>query len=233
MELVVAQSDDNVDLGEEVRPRLNSAESSIIIKEFIMLKSLDVVSSGQYRKFVLRKKDLCEKWALQMHDNYHMMTVEVRNLGKYAAMAKSQGFIHIALVCTKLSNCVECPHVHKTGWNTCLITKVQCMECIRINSANEAVPLYVHARFLRFCLSFWYTSRFDHVLRRLVRGKYTKIFCDEYTLSDVSAMIYADEDITTGVVDNFIHALAHVHATMRTLLKIPQRGSETLSNFVI
>ena len=58
MELVVAQSDDNVDLGEEVRPRLNSAESSIIIKEFIMLKSLDVVSSGQYRKFVLRKKDL-------------------------------------------------------------------------------------------------------------------------------------------------------------------------------
>ena len=219
--------------GGEVRHILGSTESSLIIKEFIMLKSLDVVSSGQYRKFVLRKKDLCEKWALQMHDNYHMMTVEVRNIGKYVAMAKSQGFIHIALVCTKLLHCVECPHVQKSGWNTCVITKVQCMDCIRVNSVNEAAPLFVHARFLRFCLSFWYTSRFDHVLRRLVRGKYTKVFCDEYTLSEVSAMIYADTEITTGVVDNFVHALAHVHATMQTLLKIPQRGSETLSNFVI
>ncbi len=92
--------------GGEARHLLGSTESYLIIKEFIMLKSLDVVSSGQYRKFVLRKKDLCEKWALQMHDNYHMMTVEVRNIGKYVAMAKSQGFVHIALVCTTLTHCV-------------------------------------------------------------------------------------------------------------------------------
>ena len=217
----------------EKKHRLNSTESAMIVREFIMLKALDVVSSGQYRKFVLRKKDLCEKWALQMHDNYHMMTIEVRNPGKYTAMAKSQGFIHVALVCTKLLNCVECPQTQKSGWNTCIITKVQCMDCVRVNSASEAVAVFVHPRFLRFCLSFWYTSRFDHVLRRVVRGKYTKVFSDEYTLSQVSAMIYSDTEITVGVVDNFIHALAHVHATMQQLLKIPQRGSETLSNFVI
>ena len=217
----------------DTRVRLNSTESNLIVKEFIMLKSLDVVSSGQYRKFVLRKKDLCEKWAIQMHDNYHMMTVEVRNLTKYTAMARSQGHVDIAIVCTKLLHCVECPHSQKSGWNTCVITKVQCLDCVRVNTASETTPVFVHPRFLRFCLSYWYTSRFDHVLRRIVRGKYTKALCDEYTLSQVSAMIYADTDITTGVVDNFLHALAHVHATMQGLLGIPKRGSETLSNFLI
>ena len=222
-----------VDNSIDTRVRLNSTESNLIVKEFIMLKSLDVVSSGQYRKFVLRKKDLCEKWALQMHDNYHMMTVEVRNLTKYTAMARSQGHVDIAIVCTKLLHCVECPHSQKSGWNTCVITKVQCLDCVRVNTASETTPVFVHPRFLRFCLSYWYTSRFDHVLRRIVRGKYTKALCDEYTLSQVSAMIYADTDITTGVVDNFLHALAHVHATMQGLLGIPMRGSETLSNFLI
>jgi hypothetical protein len=46
-------------------------------------------------------------------------------------------------------------------------------------------------------------------------------------------MINTDVDIVVSVVDNFIHALAHVHGTMQTLLQIPKRGSETLSNFVI
>jgi hypothetical protein len=231
MDIVATESPPTPDV--EKRHRLGNSDSLIIVREFIMLKALDVVSSGQYRKFVLRKKDLCEQWALQMHDNYHLMTIEVRNLAKYTAMAKSQGFIHIALVCSKLLNCVECPHTQKSGWNTCIITKVQCMDCVRVNSASEAVAVFVHPRFLRFCLSYWYTSRFDHVLRRVVRGKYTKIFCDDHTLSEISAMIYADTEITAGVVDNFIHALTHVHATMQVLLKIPQRGSETLSNFVI
>lgn len=212
---------------------LSSKEAAVIVREFVLLKAFDVVSSGQYRKFVLRKKDLCEGWAMRMHDNYHAMTVEVRNLAKYVSMARSQGHMEVATVCTKLLNCLECPHVHETGWNTCSITKVQCVGGVRVNAMSEATPIFVHPRFLRFCLSFWYTSRFDHVLRRVVRGKYTKIFCDDYTLSQVSAMIYADTDIVTGVVDNFIHALTHVHATMHKFLGIPARGSETLSNFVI
>jgi hypothetical protein len=212
---------------------LKSAEAAVMVKEFIMLKAFDVVSSGQYRKFVLKKKDLCETWAMTMHDNYHCLTQEVRNLSKYTTLARSQGHIDIALVCTKLLNCAECPHTHDSGWNTCTITKVQCVGGVRINSASEAIAIFVHPRFLRFCLSFWYTSRFDHVLRRVVRGKYTKLFCDDYSLSEISSMISADPDIVTGVVDNFINALIHVHATMHILLKIPTRGSETLSNFVI
>jgi hypothetical protein len=204
-----------------------------MVKEFVMLKAFDVVSSGQYRKFVLRKKDLCEQWAMTMHDNYHCLTQEVRNLSKYVTLARSQGHIDIALVCSKLSNCTECPHTHDSGWNTCTITKVQCVGGVRVNSANEATAIFVHPRFLRFCLSFWYTSRFDHVLRRVIRGKYTKVLCDEHSLSEISSMISTDDDIVTGVVDNFINALLHVHSTMHTLLKIPTRGSETLSNFVI
>lgn len=212
---------------------LSSNDASLIVKEFVLLKAFDIVSSGQYRKFVLRKKDLCESWAMRMHDNYHAMTLEVRNLAKYASMARSQGHMEVATVCTKLSNCLECPHIQTSGWNTCSITKVQCVGGVRVNSLSEGTPVFVHPRFLRFCLSFWYTSRFDHVLRRIVRGKYTKVFCDNYTLSEISSMIYADTDIINGVVENFVHALTHVHATMQKLLDIARRGSETLSNFVI
>ncbi|KAJ1467589.1 hypothetical protein T484DRAFT_1755740 [Baffinella frigidus] len=185
---------------------INSKEAVIIVKDFVLLKSFDVVSSGQYRKFVLRKKDLCDQWAMTMHDNYHIMILEIRNLSKYAMLAKSQGHMEVAIVCTKLLNCNECPFEETSGWNTCTITKVQCMGGVRVNSASESTPVVVHPRFLRFCLSFWYTSRFEHVLRRVVRGKYTKTYCDQYTLSEVSATIHADTEIVGAAVDNFLHA---------------------------
>ena len=212
---------------------IKSKQAGIMVKDFVLLKSFDVVSSGQYRKFVLRKKDLCEQWAMTMHDNYHNVMLEVRNLGKYSGMARSQGHMEIATVCSKLLLCAECPQEDNTGWNTCSITKVQCVGGVRVNSINESVPIIVHPRFLRFCLSFWYASRFEHVLRRVVRGKYTKVYCDDYTLSEISAMINVDQDIVNLAVENFVNALEHVHGTMNNLLVIPQRGSETLSNFHI
>jgi len=213
---------------------INNKEAAMIVRDFVLLKAFDVVLSGQYRKFVLRKKNLCDEWAMTMHDNYHMMMLEVRSLSKYTVMARSQGHMEVAMVCNKLLHCMECPHVESSGWNTCSITKVQCVGGVRVNSASETTAIIVHPRFLRFCLSFWYTSRFEHVLRRIVRGKYTKIYCDQYSLSQVSATINADTEIVEGVVGNFIHALAHVHRTMHKLLEIPPtRGSETLSNFAI
>ena len=212
---------------------IKSKQAEIMVKDFVLLKSFDVVSSGQYRKFVLRKKDLCEPWAMTMHDNYHNVMLEVRNLAKYSGMARSQGHMEIATVCSKLLLCTECPQEDKTGWNTCSITKVQCVGGVRVNSTSENVPIIVHPRFLRFCLSFWYSSRFEHVLRRVVRGKYTKIYCDDYTLSEISAMINVDTDIINLAIDNFVNALAHVHGTMNKLLIIPTRGLETLSNFHI
>jgi len=210
-----------------------SADVTIMVKDFVLLKSFDVVSSGQYRKFVLRKKDLCEQWAMKMHDNYHNIITEIRNLAKYSVLARSQGFMEIATVCAKLITCVECPQEDKNSWTTCTITKVQCMGGVRVNSSSESVPIVVHPRFLRFCLSFWYTSRFEHVLRRVVRGKYSKTYCDEYTLSQISEMITRDVDVVKTAVDNFVHALAHVHATMHNLLSIPKNGSDTLSIFSV
>jgi hypothetical protein len=212
---------------------ISSASALASVKNFVTLKSFDVVSSGQYRKFVLRKKDLCENWAMTMHDDYHKMILEVRQLAKYAVIAKSKGHVDVGMVCTKLLNCVECPHVTNAGWNTCIITKVQCMGGVRVNTTSESTPVVVHPRFLRFCLSYWYTARFEHVLRRVVRGKYSKVFCDEFSLSEVSDMILKDDEIVLTAVNNFIHALTHVHKTMHQLLNIPTRGSETLSNFAI
>ena len=223
----------NSPIAQTPKTSITSKDASVIVKDFVLLKSFDVVSSGHYRKFVLKKKKLCEEWAMTMHENYHHVLVEIKNLSKYSVMARSQGHMNIATVCAKLLACVECPQSSSTGWNTCSITKVQCVGGIRVNSVSESVPIVVHPRFLRFCLSFWYTSRFEHVLRRVVRGKYTKTFCDDYTLSQVSEMISLDNEIIVIVVENFVNALAHVHGTMNTLLKIPERGSETLSNFAI
>jgi hypothetical protein len=215
------------------KPSINSSQTARIVKDFVLLKAFDVVSSGQYRKFVLKRKDLCEQWAMTMHDNYHTMVLEIRNLAKYATMTKSQGHMEVATVCSKLLNCVECPHEETVGWNTCSITKVQCIGGVRVNSTSESTPIVVHPRFLRFCLSYWYTSRFEHVLRRIVRGKYPKAYCDDYTLSEISSMINTDAEVVTMAVENFIHALSHVHTTMHALLAIPAHGSETLSNFAI
>lgn len=212
---------------------LDSSDAMTTVRNFVLLKAFDVVSSGQYRKFVLRKKDLCEQWAMTMHDHYHVIMQEVRNLTKYPVLARSQGQTEVALVCSKLLSCVECPYPVTSGWNTCVITKVQCVGGVRVNSASETVPLVVHTRFLRFCLSYWYAARMEHVLRRIVRGKYSKAFCDEYTLADVSAMIHADQEIVGVAVDNFLHALTHVHSSMNALLHIQNRGSETLSSFAV
>jgi len=212
---------------------IDSETAVLIVKDFVLLKSFDIISSGQYRKFVLRKKDLCEQWAMTMHDNYHAMMTEVRNLNKYIVLARSQGHTEVATVCMKLMHCLECPFNETTGWNTCSITKVHCLGGVRVNAASESVPLVVHGRFLRFCLCFWYAARFEHVLRRIIRSKYTKVLCDEHTLAQISAMIHADHIMIEGVVQNFIHSLKHVHTTMYALLNIQPRASETLSSFAI
>ena len=210
-----------------------TAKTTKMVRDFVLLKSYDVVSSGQYRKFVLRKKDLCDQWAIDMHHSYHTLMLEVRNLAKYAPLAKSQGHIEVAIVCTKLLNCVECPYLESSGWNTCIITKVLCMGGVRVNTHSESTAIMVHPRFLRFCLSYWFTSRFEHVLRRIVRCKYTKVYCDANTLSFITSSINEDPEIVDGVVNNFVHALAHVHATMQKLLDMKEGGLGTLTNFVI
>ena len=210
-----------------------TADTTRMVRDFVLLKSFDVVSSGQYRKFVLRKKDLCEQWAIEMHHSYHTLMLEVRNLAKYASLAKSQGHTEVSIVCTKLLNCVECPHLENKGWNTCTITKVQCIGGVRVNAESETTAIMVHPRFLRFCLAYWFTSRFEHVLRRLVRCKYTKEYCDDNTLSFITSLINEDQDIVGGVVNNFVHALKHVHATMQKLLGIQDGGLGTLTNFAI
>ena len=204
-----------------------------MVRDFVLLKSFDIVSSGQYRKFVLRKKDLCEEWAIDMHHSYHTLMLEVRNLSKYASLAKSQGHTEVSIVCTKLLNCVECPHIENTGWHTCTITKVLCMGGVRVNPESESTAIMVHPRFLRFCLAYWFTTRFEHVLRRIVRCKYTKVYCDTTTLSFITSAINEDQEIVGGVVNNFVHALAHVHATMQKLLGMKEGGLGTLTNFAI
>ena len=210
-----------------------TADTTKMVRDFVLLKSFDVVSSGQYRKFVLRKKDLCEQWAIDMHHSYHTLMLEVRNLAKYASLAKSQGHTDVAIVCTKLLNCVECPHPENTGWNTCTITKVLCIGGVRVNAESENTAIMVHPRFLRFCLAYWFTSRFEHVLRRIVRCKYTKDYCDANTLSFITSLINEDQDIVGGVVANFVHALKHVHTTMEKLLDLKDGGLGTLTNFAI
>ena len=54
-------------------------------------------------KRALRKKDLCDQWAMTMHDNYHMMMLEVRSLSKYTVVARSQGHMEVAIVCALLA----------------------------------------------------------------------------------------------------------------------------------
>ena len=210
-----------------------SFSTSQMVRDFVLMKSFDVVSSGQYRKFVLRKKDLCEQWAIDMHSGYSSMMIEVRNLAKYPAMVKSHGHAEVAIVCTKLLSCVECPQVQNTGWNTCVLTKVLCMGGVRVNAESESMPVMVHPRFLRFCLSYWLTCRFEHVLRRIVRGKYTKVYCDSNTLSFITSEIQHDREIVGGLVNNFIHALAHVHASMEELLETTGGGLGTSSTLAI
>jgi hypothetical protein len=167
------------------------------------------------------------------HQSYHQMVNETRNLAKYPVLARAQGFTEVGLMCTKLLQCAECPELDSSSFFTCSITKVQTFGAVRVNSSSEAVAVMVHPRFLRFCISFWFASRFEHVLRKLVRVKYSKAVCDASTLAAVSKSIYNDTDITVTVVENFANALMHVHRTMHHLLGTKGDAAYALSGFII
>jgi hypothetical protein len=220
----------------QLKSCIKSAETLRKARDFILLKCLDIVSSGQYRKFVLKRKDLCDQWAIDLHSNYASFMLEVRNLAKYPGIAKSRGHTAIGMVFGKLLNCVECPEIVSSGpavWSVCAITKVLCMTAIRVNSASETTPVFVHSKFLQFCLSFWFASRFEHVLRKIIRIKYTKAYCDETSMASVSTEIYKDKDIIIDVVETFMRALIHVHTTIENLFLSDGMNMNSISLFDI
>lgn len=183
--------------------------------DFVLLKAFDIVSCGNYRKFVLKKKDLCESWAINLHTNYQAIVQEIRRVTKYAALLRAQGFPEIATVCMKLAHCVEPPMRSDTRtWSVCHISNVQCVEWVRVNIATDTTPVTVHPRYLTFCVAYWYITRFDHVLRKIIRTKYDKAFCENYNLAQITAAMKNDADITTSVVETLITAITHTHASV-------------------
>ncbi|KAJ1465068.1 hypothetical protein T484DRAFT_1757654, partial [Baffinella frigidus] len=158
---------------------------------------------------------------------------EVRNLAKYAVLARSAGHLDVAICCTKLLTCTECPQIDNSGFFTCSLTKVQALGGIPVNSSADAVPIHVHPKFLRFCVSYWFASRFEHVMRKLVRARYPKSFCDEHTLAFITTAIHNDATINTKIVDNFVNSLVHIHKTMKHLLCTHGDAAYTLSSFII
>jgi len=191
--------------------------------DYVLLRAFDVVSGGQYRKFVLRQKELCEEWALAMHENYQRTTQELRGVAKQHSALRALGHGALAAVCQKVGLCVEAPkRVGAGSFHRCHLTGVLCTEGVRVNPSSEGSPMVVHQKFLKFCASLWFILRFENVLRQVIRAQYPREHCESAKLDDILTEIHASRARLLDPLISMLDAsLRHVQVSLEKPLARP------------
>jgi len=197
--------------------------SSMTSADYVLLRAFDVVSSGQYRKFVLRQKELCEDWALAMHENYQRTMQQIRRVAKEHSTLRALGHGALAAVCQKIGLCVEVPKKVGVGsFHRCYLTGVMCTEGVRVNPLSEGSPMVVHQKFLKFCASLWFILRFENVLRQVMRTQYPREHCESAKLDDILTEIHASRARLLDPLISMLDAsLRHVQVSLEKPLARP------------
>jgi hypothetical protein len=210
---------------------------------FLTLRAYDIISNGQYKKHVVQNKEICEHWAVQLYMQYQQTLCCLRNVTQVQAQIRAFGYDRLASLCNIVSECNEYPFTTNSTWSVCYLTGVRCKYSLQLKR-NQSVftstkraklstsiqmstipssittdNIDIHSKFRVFLVSYWLLSRFDTVLKVLVRQwmhQLNEKDCTDYSL--LCRKFSADVVFQDSIVDLFFHSWVHVQQSVHMLI---------------
>ena len=188
------------------------------IRNFFLLRAYDVVSQGAYRRYLHREKDLQELWAINMHQSFTRINLEIKQILKYIGLSKTRGKLNVSTLLQKISTSVDAPELCVNEVCRCYLTSVVIFSGIKIVGKSDMVPcIIVHRRFEKFCWCFWFLAKVESILKMVTKENYTKT--PEVTISETIQQIYKDDSLVIrDLTEHCFDALQYVHNSLKILL---------------
>jgi hypothetical protein len=210
---------------------------------FLTLRAYDIISNGQYKKHVVQNKEICEHWAVELYTQYQQTLCCLRNVTQIQAQIRARGYDRLASLCSIISECSEYPFTTNSAWSVCYLTGVRCKHSLQLKrnqptftstkraklstsiqmstipacSATDTIE--IHSKFRTFLVSYWLLSRFDTVLKVIVRQwihQLNEQDCTDYSL--LCRKFSGDVVFQDSIIDLFFHAWVHVQQSVSKLV---------------
>lgn len=196
------------------------------IKTFIRVKTLDVISFGKYRRHLLKQKDNCEAWAIEMHDRFSRVSAEVKLMCKQHHIFKTYGHTSVFSVCCKILTSTEMPLLLRDGSvHRCAISHVTIYNGVKIKLEGSIDDnrqgqnyIVVHEKFYKFCLSFWFFTRFEHICRAHIRERFPKEQCTPSNWTKFNEELSKESKFKTQLARSFLSSVHYSQSVMNSVV---------------
>jgi hypothetical protein len=163
------------------------------LNSFLTMRAYDIISNGQYKKHVVHNKENCEAWAIELYAHYQKTLACMRNVSQIQSQIRSCGYDRLATLCSLVAECSEYPFTTNNSWSVCYLTGVRCKNSLLVKRnhltftstkraklstsvqmsamqpANTVDTIDIHSKFRKFLVSYWMLSRFETVLKVIMR----------------------------------------------------------------
>lgn len=193
--------------------------SIVDLKHYICMRSFDVFSEGAYRKYMIKRKDNNDPWALAVYASNVKTNTEIRRISYIMHKLKAYTDNNLYDVCNNACNSVTVPCIHaQSGWAVCNISGISSNECLYVaKGAKCDTSMSVHKKYAPFLQCLWFIIKFQWVITNEARiwlKKNKEAFeLDQATpvsLKDVCAAFENQECFFEDYYMFFVHACRHV-----------------------
>jgi hypothetical protein len=218
-------------------------KSMHILRCFLTLRAYDIISNGQYKKHVVQNKENCENWAVDLYAQYQQTLSCLRNVAQVQTQIRACGYDRLATLCGIVTECSEYPFTINNDWSICYLTGVRCkyslqvkrnqlmytstkraklstsihMSAMHPNMAIDTID--IHSKFRQFLVSYWFLSRFETVIKVMIRqwiNQIQDIDCNDYSL--LCRKFSDDITFQSNVENLFFNSWVHVQKSVSMLV---------------
>jgi hypothetical protein len=205
--------------------------------DFILVKSYDIISENQYRKYLVGCKENGDAWAINLQLSMSVLVASIKSVQTAVESISSQSNPKLKKICVEVMSMADAPLSKLSTWGICHITGIRSEGCIEIGSNlnKSSMPrsknrqlakgdaqktrlvTVIHPKFGHFMLMLWYSSRMEHILRNYTRYWITEMN-KEHSNIQLGEMctLFADK---TKFFDElykvYVEALQHVIGSIR------------------
>jgi hypothetical protein len=130
---------------------------------FFRFKSCDVLTNGNYKKYVTQCKENADAWAIDLYTKQNRVQQLIKQLNnKLNMISKTK----LGIACKHVSNCAQPPIKILIGFSKCFITGIQSDKCLDLSkNGKKNVEIHIHPKFAYFFLFLWYICKLEYVIR--------------------------------------------------------------------
>lgn len=195
------------------------------IRAYFLHKAFDVISSGEYKRLVVARKDLSDEWAVDMNTKVQRVSGLIKTVVRQVHCLHEYGKEKLQTHCLEVLSHVNPPCRLKHCWNTCTISGIRSGSCLDLTRPGKSAGvMIVHHRFRHFMLMLWIVVKFENLCKMYVRAWLKRLDPEHAKTATVNALCKQFEEenrVEQGLHGLFQHALLHVSSSLASYRRIP------------